>query len=85
MACELEGHLVLYSPGFGTLASFRKELVASYTKGGQAVTVTAPRKLTPEEQRLGLNNWTDWPDAVPAGDGPQACLHDAEMGAAQAA
>jgi len=65
LACELEGHLVLYSPGLGTLASFRKEFVASYTKGGQAVTVTALRKLTPEEQRLGLNNWTDWPDAVP--------------------
>jgi len=64
LACELDDRLVVYSPNLGTLASFRKEFVASYTKGGQAQKVSAPRTLTPDDlKRL---DWNGWPDAPPA-------------------
>jgi len=39
---ELDTHLVLYSPGLGTLKSFRKEFIASYTKGTELVKLAAP-------------------------------------------
>ncbi len=64
LACELDSHLVLYSPGLGALKSFRKEFVASYTRGGKAVKVSAPRALTAEETKIDLD-WNGWPDAVP--------------------
>jgi len=64
LACELEGHLVLYSPGLGTLASFRKEFVASYTRDKRMVMLSAPRTLSPEEQQVDLD-WNGWPDAPP--------------------
>jgi len=69
LACELEDRLVLYSPSGGTLASFRKEFVASYTNGGQKVKLSEPRALTPEELNIKLN-WKGWPDAAP-GQGPK--------------
>jgi len=69
LACEIDDRLVVYSPGLGTLASFRKEFVASYTKGKEVVKVSSPRNLTPEELKLGLD-WNGWPDAAPA-NGPK--------------
>lgn len=69
LACELEDRLVLYSPNLGTLGSFRKEFVASYTNGGQTVKLSEPRALTPEELNIKLD-WKGWPDAAP-GQGPK--------------
>jgi len=64
LACELETHLVLYSPGLGTLASFDKEFVASYTdKNTKLVKLSAPKTLTPDD--LKKLNWKGWPDAAP--------------------
>ena len=64
LACELEGHLILYSPNLGTLRSFRKEFVASYTRGGKTVQLAAKRALSPEELQADLD-WNGWPDAPP--------------------
>jgi len=64
LACEMDSHLVVYSPGLGTLAGFRKEFVASYTKDNKAVKLSAPRTLTPDDLRK--LDWNGWPDAPPA-------------------
>ena len=42
----MDDRLVVCSPGLGTLAGFRKEFVASYTKGREVVKVSSPRNLT---------------------------------------
>jgi len=69
LACELEAHLILYSPNLGTLQSFRKEFVASYIRNKKVVELSAPRTLSPEELQVGLD-WKGWPDAPPA-SGPK--------------
>jgi hypothetical protein len=65
LACELEDRLVLYSPNLGSLASFRKEFVAGYTRDAEVVQVSKPRDLTPEERNAKLD-WAGWPDMAPA-------------------
>ena len=70
LAAELDQHLIVYSPGLGTLASFRKEFVASYTRDKQTVKVSAPKKLGPED--LLRLDWNGWPDAAPEKGGKPA-------------
>ena len=64
LAAELDSHLIVYSPGLGTIKSFRKEFVASYTKDKKPVKVSAPRALTPEDLKINLD-WNGWLDAAP--------------------
>jgi len=64
LATELDTHLIVYSPGLGTLKSFRKEFVASYTKDKKPIKVSAPRALSPEELKVDLD-WNGWVDAPP--------------------
>jgi len=63
LVCEMDKHLVLYSPNLGTTASFEKQFVSSYTRNKVLVKLNEPRPLTPEESRY--MNWTAWPDAAP--------------------
>jgi len=79
LACELEDRLVLYSPNLGTLGSFRKEFVASYTNGWQTVKLSEPRALTPEELNIKLD-WKGWPDAAPS-QGPKPAYTTQKWGA----
>jgi len=69
LAAELDTHLIVYSPGLGTIKSFRKEFVASYTRDTKPVKVSAPRALTPDELTVDLD-WKGWPDVPPA-SGPK--------------
>jgi len=69
LAAELDTHLIVYSPGLGSIKSFRKEFVASYTKDKKPVKVSAPRALSPEELTVDLD-WKGWPDALPE-NGPK--------------
>jgi len=64
LAAELDTHLILYSPGLGSLKSFRREFVASYTKDKKPITVSAARALSPEELKVDLD-WNGWVDAPP--------------------
>jgi len=63
LACELDAHLVLYSPGLGTLTSFRKDTVASYTAGTTVVAVSGPKAAVDPAAKS--SGWTGWPDAAP--------------------
>jgi len=64
LAAVLDSHLILYSPGLGSIKSFRKEFVASYTKDKKPIKVSAARALSPEELRVALD-WNGWVDAPP--------------------
>jgi len=64
LAAELDSHLIVYSPALGTIKSFRKEFVASYTKGNKPITISAVRALSPQELKVDLD-WSGWVDAPP--------------------
>ncbi|MBA3699631.1 MAG: hypothetical protein H0W78_12360 [Planctomycetes bacterium] len=63
LAGELDRYLIVYSPGLRTVASFRKDVVASYTRGGKVVTVSAAHALSAAE--LATLDWQGWPDSAP--------------------
>ena len=65
---QTDVYLFLYSPSGGTVASFEKRFVASYTlaKDKKKIALNAARPLTVEEVRYW--GWKGWPDAPPGVD-----------------
>jgi len=67
LVCEMDKHLVLYSPSLGTTASFEKRFISTYARDKQPVKLNEPRMLSAAESRY--INWNGWADAAPK-DGP---------------
>ena len=65
---QTDVYLFLYSPSGGTVASFEKRFVASYTlaKDPKKVVLNTARPLTAEEDHYW--GWKGWPDAPPGAD-----------------
>jgi len=68
MVGQTDVYLFLYSPSGGTVASFEKRFVASYTlaKDKKKIALNAARPLTAEEVHYW--GWKGWPDAPPGVD-----------------
>ena len=65
---EMDDHLIVYSPGLGTVRSFLRDHIHALTVDGKREALNPKREMTEEDREL-LGRM-DWPDTPPA-EGPK--------------